>query len=203
VTTKLDYMLTGCANGHPLRIQGTGSVTDKRLRFAVWPVEVPLDFDPAFALVTAVDLLLAVAGGLVKAPRDGLVGRTRVDVLGEGSVAVGTLLVLAAVERHKGRYSCRAQLTEARLAMEVGERLVGAEERVLNVLPLFGGCGLASAVSVSSSRGRELILMTITRVEGGDVVHDRLMLPAFQVGRSRHLARMNLPLQEVGKGEPL
>ena len=82
--------------------------------------------------------------------------------------------------------------------MEFGELLVRAEERVLNVLPLFGGCGMASAASVNSSRGRELILMAITRVDGGDALRDRLMLPAFQVGRSRHLARLNLTLRQAG-----
>src|SRR5204863_3739943 len=86
VATKLDFMLTGCANGHPVRVQGTGSVAGRRLRLAVWPIEVPLDFDPSLALVTGVDPLLAVATKVIKSPGDGLVARTRVDLLAEGCV---------------------------------------------------------------------------------------------------------------------
>jgi hypothetical protein len=195
VTTKLDYMLTGCANGHSVRIQGTGSVTGRRLRFAVWPIEVPLDLDPAVALFAGVDALLAVAAGLVKLPKEPLVARSRADFLGEGGVEVGTIVALATVERRAGRIRCRAQIADARVAMEVGEQLVAVEERAITMAHQPDGVAFLSATMVSTARGREWSVLSSTKVVGGEAADlCAVTMPMFRITRTRDVARIALDL---------
>jgi hypothetical protein len=196
VTTKLDYMLTGCANGHPVRIKGTGLVAGRRLRLAVWPNEVPLDLDPAVAFFAGCDALIAVFAGLVKPlPGEPFVARSRADFLGEGSVEVGTVVSVAAVERRRDRVQCRAQLAEASVAMEVGEKLVTIEERTITVAVQTDGVALMSATTVSTSRGRELTVLVSTRLVGCDADERRCVtLPAITFIRARHLARIAIAI---------
>jgi hypothetical protein len=200
VPTKLDYMLTGCANGHPVRIQGTGSVTGRRLRFAVSSSEVPLDLDPAVALFAGVDALIAAAAGLVKPPKEPVVTRTRADFLGEGGVEVGTLVALAVIERRKDRLQCRAQLAEARVAMEVGELLVAIDDRTITSVVQTDGVALLSATMVSTSRGREWSVLASTKLVGCEAAERKgLALPAIRVTRARHLAHVAVGLVDRPK----
>jgi hypothetical protein len=69
--TNLDCLLRGCANGHPVRFQGRGAFTGRRLRIAVRPTESALDFDHSLVLASCIEPLLAVAAGLVE-PRSSL-----------------------------------------------------------------------------------------------------------------------------------
>jgi len=186
--TNLDYLLRGCSNGHPVRFQGRGALTGRRLRIAVRPTESALDFDHSLALASCTDQLLALASGLVEPPHhDGLVARTRAEVLGEGGVAVGTLVVLATVARRKSGLAICAQLAEASVAMEVGEKVMSVEARTIRVLPTRDATALASAATVSTSRGRELTLLLTTRLNAGSA-RKHLALQAIRIHRVRNQA---------------
>jgi hypothetical protein len=196
VPTKLDYMLSGCANGHPVRIQGTGSVSGKRLRFAIWPIEEPLDFDPALALLACLDPLLLVAAGVIRAPTEGFTARTRIDLVAEGGVDAGTLVVVSTVQRRQGRVQCRAQLAEARVRLEVGERLVEVDERTIVVHPLGAGPALSSATTVRTSRGGERSVLATAKLADAEGVVDHLALPAFTIRRVGGRASVTFELRK-------
>lgn len=89
-------------------------------------------------------------------------------------------MAVATVERRRGRIVCHAQLGEARIAMEVGERLTTIGERTVTVLD--GNVALFSATTVSTSRGREWTALTSTLVVGGEVGEQRVLhLPAVRM----------------------
>ena len=110
-----------------------------------------------------------------------VVARCRTDFLCEGGVEVGTIVALATVERRRGRIVCHAQLAEARVAMEVGERVTTIGERTVTATVLDGGVALFSVTTVSTSRGREWTVLTSTMVVGGEVGEQRVLkLPAVR-----------------------
>jgi len=163
VPTNLAYLLSGCANGHPLSIGGGGTIDGGRLRLEVRAETAPLDFDPVIAALACVDPLLAVAAGVV-AVREGepIVFRCRADFLTEGGAEVGTVAARGAIERDRDGLAFRAQLADARLTHEVGETVVAVPDHEL----VTAGHCLLSERRLDTSRGRETFLMAATRIYG-------------------------------------
>jgi len=187
--TRIDYTLSGCANGHPVRIAGRGTATGKRLQVAFTAAEAPVTFDAGLAHVVGLDVVAAVGAGLVTAPDGPLVARCRADLFGEGGVEVGTIAAVATVERRRGRVAglgCCVQLAEARVAFEPGERVVSIGERAVIAVPQAGGVVLFSAAAISTSRGREWTVLASTLLVGCDGGEQRAAtLPATRVPASR------------------
>jgi hypothetical protein len=165
---KVEFTLTGCANGHPVRIEGKGTVTGKEMRVALKALEAALTFDPQLALFAGLDVVTALAAGLATAPDGAVVARLRSDLVGEGDVDVGTIAALATVEQRRGSYRCTAQLAEARVALEVGERITAVESRTITAAPLAGAVALLSATIASTSRGRELAVLSTAALIGAE-----------------------------------
>lgn len=161
VPTKITYTLSGCPNDVLVEIRGTGTLSRGRLRVAVRPAVVRLTWDPAFALLGGLDPLLALAAGLVGDLNEPLVARSRVDVLGEGLREVGTIVTVSETARERGRLTCSIELVEARLAFEVGERLVVDAKHEIVVVARGGG--LSYEVSFSSTRGGDYLATVTTR----------------------------------------
>ncbi|MBZ0153020.1 MAG: hypothetical protein K8J09_15965 [Planctomycetes bacterium] len=174
--TKIDYELTGCANGHPVRIEGRGIAERGRLQLAFSAAEPVLGFDASLAHLAGIDALVAVVQGLV-APHDtAVVARCRVDLFTEGGAEVGTIVAHAASRRRFGAYRCEVELADARVAVEPGERVIGVGERELRAASVLGSVVVLSSGTVETSRGREWMLLATT------------ILPACEPGRRAVLA---------------
>jgi hypothetical protein len=61
---KVEFTLTGCANGHPVRIAGTGAATRSAMRVAFRAVEAPFTFDASLALLAGLDAVVALVTAL-------------------------------------------------------------------------------------------------------------------------------------------
>ncbi|MFO1077983.1 MAG: hypothetical protein U1E73_09715 [Planctomycetota bacterium] len=171
MTTAIDY----AAHVSGIRILGVGSVTRSSIRLTLRSRDAPLDFHPAWLFGCGVDLLVAVAAGLVGKPVDGPVAaRTRADFLGEGGSELGSLIVLSTLECRRARLNCRVQVSRYRLATEIGERPTALAERTIlaatqpsEVLAL-GGAGM-----VSTSRGRDWCSIVSTWIQGNSTIVNR------------------------------
>jgi len=163
VPTTLRYRLSGCANGHPLSIGGSGTIDGGRLHLAVRAETAPLDFDAAIAALACVDPLLAVAAGVVEVPEGELiVFRCHADFLTEGGAEVGAVVARGVVEMAGDGLDLRAQLADARLAHEVGEMVVAVPK---HEIVICGTCLFADRV-FQTNRGREEFVTTTTRLYG-------------------------------------
>jgi hypothetical protein len=138
------------------------------MRVALRAAEAPFTFDASLALFAGLDVVLALAAGLAVAADDPVVARQRADVVGEGGVDAGTIATVATVERRSGGYRCIAQLTEARVALEVGERVTAIGARTITAVAQEGGIALLSATTVATSRGRELAVLTTAALVGAE-----------------------------------
>jgi hypothetical protein len=165
---KVEFTLTGCANGYPVRIEGMGTATARDVRIALKAREVPFTFDVGLAWFAGLDVVVALAAGLASAADGAVVGRLRADLVGEGGVDVGTVALVATVERVGVGYRCTAQFAEARVALEVGERITAVESRTITAAPLAGAVALLSATTASTSRGRELAVLTTAALIGAE-----------------------------------
>lgn len=172
----IDYELTGCANGHPVRIEGHGIAARGRLQLVFTATEPVLAFDASFAHLAGIDALASVAYGLVAPHDDAVVARCRVDVFTEGGAEVGTIAVHVAARRRRGVYRCEVQLAEARVAVETGERVTRVGERDLRAVTVLGGVAVFSSATVETSRGREWMMLATT------------ILPGCELGRRAVLA---------------
>lgn len=180
--TKVDYTLSGCANGHPVRMEGTGTVGRSAARLRLRAQENCLLFDAGLAQLVAGDALLAIAGRAVAAADNPVVARCRVDLFAEGGAAVGTIAAVATIGRQRGRLQCRAQLVEARVAAEVGERVMAISERTCSPAQIGGDTVLMSAATVSTSRGREwTALCTTLLLEAGVAVSTPMTISALSL----------------------
>ena len=180
--TKIDFTLTGCANGHPVRIEGKGTTTRKLVELRFSAIEAPFTFNAGLAHFAGGDALAALAAGHILAADGPVVARCRADLLGEGGVEVGTMVATVAVERRRGRIVCRAQLAEAHVSTEVDERITAIDARVATLAPQAGGVALFSATTVSTSRGREWTVLTSALLVGGEVGEQRTVhLPAVRM----------------------
>ncbi len=174
--TKIDYTLSGCANGHPVRIDGGGTVTPKQLRIAFKAIEAPLTFDAGFVHFAGIDTLLAVAAGLVT-PHDGpLLARCRADLLGEGGADLGTITAVVTIERRRGRLACRAQLAEAQVALEPGERVTSIGARTITAMSQWNGVATFAGASIATSRGREIATLASAFLVGASAARRRSLL---------------------------
>lgn len=182
--TKVDYTLSGCANGHPVRIVGKGTATPRVGRVRLAAVEASVTFDTGLAHLVGLDVVTAVVAGLAVAPDGPLVARCRADLFGEGGVEVGTIAAVATVARHRGRLACRAQLTDARVALEPGERVVSIDERTITAVLQSSGVALFAVTTVATSRGREFTaLATAFLVEASVGRRRDVTLSAMAVAR--------------------
>src|SRR5262249_32902837 len=153
---KIGYLLSGIANSHPVRIAGGGEAHGSKLRLALRAEETPLDWDQGLVMGACVDALVAAVAGLASAPPgEPLVCRTAADFVAEGGVQAGTVVAIAAVERSAGRLDCQVQLLEARLPMEVGERVTRVHGREVRAYAVGGGVAMIGATSVEASHGKE------------------------------------------------
>jgi hypothetical protein len=173
--TDIDFTLTGCANGHPVRIEARGRLP--AIEFVV--ADGPFTFCRLFAHFAGLDAVAALARGLVVAHDDALVARCRADFLTEGGVDVGSLVAQVAVQRVDGRLRCAAQLATARVAFEVGERVTSIAEREVRAVPCRGGVALFSTAAISTSRGHDWTVIASAHVLGcGPGKRRTLLLPA-------------------------
>lgn len=192
--TKVDYTLSGCVNGHPVRIDGSGTATRKEMRVAFAASEAPFTFDANLALFAGLDAVVALTAGIVAATDHMLVARCRADVVGEGCVEVGTLVAQATVEQRRASYCCIAQLAEARIAFEVGERITAIGERAITVLSQPSGVALLSAASIETSRGREMTVLTTAFLVGAEAGSRRsLMTSPTKLGSGAAVIRFVKP----------
>lgn len=183
--TKVDYTLSGCANGHPVRIEGAGTVGRSAARLRLRAQENCLLFDAGLAYLVAVDAMLAMVGRIIGGADNPIVARCRVDLFAEGGVAVGTIAAVATIGRHRGRLQCRAQLVEARVAAEVGERVMAISERTCSPVQVGGDTVLMSAGTVGTSRGREWTALCSTLLVATETGHGAsITIPPLSVGRS-------------------
>ena len=150
--TKVDFTLSGCANGHPVLIDGQGHVEANAVRFDA--VESLLRFDPQLARLAGFDAVEALLGNLAIAHGVPVSARCRTDLLGEGGTDAGTIVAHATVEHRSDSVRCLAQLTECRIDLEVGERITGIDQRVLRVVACGEGVTLVATATVATSRGR-------------------------------------------------
>lgn len=177
--TRIDYVLTGVANGHPVRITGRGTAARGRLQLVFKAAEPAMAFDASFANVVGLDAVAAAALGLVEAPDSPTFARCRADLLTEGGAEVGTIVAHVAVHRRRGAWLCEVQVIEARIAIEAGERITSVSERELRAAPTLGGVAVHSAATVETSRGREWAVLATTLLPGCEVgQRDVLVLPA-------------------------
>ncbi len=179
--TKVDYTLSGCANGHPVRIVGRGTAGRGRLQLAFTAAEPALAFDASFAHLAGLDALAALALGLAASDETLVVARCRADVLAEGNAEVGTIAVYAAMPRRRGGHRCEAQFAEARLALEPAERLATVGERELRAVSVPGGVAVFSCTRVETSRGREWTVLSTALLFGCEMGLDAVTLPGTQL----------------------
>lgn len=168
--TRIDYVLTGVANGHPVRITGRGTTARGRVQMAFSAAEPALGFDASFANVVGLDAVAAVALGQVVAPDSPTFARCRADLLTEGGAEVGTIVAHMAIHRRRDGYRCEVQLIEARIAVEAGERITEVSERELRALPALGGVAVQSTATIETSRGREWAVLAMTLLPGAEAV---------------------------------
>jgi hypothetical protein len=183
VTTAIDY----AAHVSGIRIPGVGSVTRSGLRLTLRSRDAPLNFDPAWLFGCGVDVLLAVAAGLVAMPSEGpIVARTRSEFLGEGGTEIGSLIVLSTLECRHRRLYCRVQVSRHQLATEIGERPMAFSERtILAASQPSEALTLAGAGTLATSRGREWCSIVSTWIQGSNAVVNRSMnLPACSIEHS-------------------
>lgn len=181
--TRIDYVLSGVANGHPVRIAGRGTTAPGWLDMVFTAAEPALAFDASWAALVGLDALAALTRGLVVAPDLPTFARGRVDLLTEGGAEIGTIVAHVAIHRRRGGYRCEAQFVEARIAVEPGERLTPVGERELHAVPMLGGVGLHSAAAVDTSRGRDWLVFATTFLAGCELGNreklvQKLVLPA-------------------------
>lgn len=183
MTTAIDY----AAHVSGIRVPGVGSVTRSGLRLTLRTRDAPLDFDPALLFVCGVDVLVAIAAGLVAMPADGpVVARTRADFLGEGGTEIGSLVVLSTLECSPRRLNCRVQVSRHQMATEIGERPMAFSERtILAASQPSEAVTLAGAGTLATSRGREWCSIVSTWIQGSNAVVNRSMnLPACSIEHS-------------------
>lgn len=183
VTTAIDYD----AHVSGMRVPGAGSVTRSGIRLSLRSRDAPLDFDPAFLFACGIDLLVAVAAGVVALPADSpIVARTRADFLGEGGTEIGSLIVLSTLECRRGRLKCRVQVSRHQLATEIGERpMAFCERTILAASQPNEALTFAGACSLATSRGREWCAIVSTWIQATNGIVNRSMtLPAASIEHS-------------------
>ena len=171
VVTKVEFTLSGCANGHPVLIDGQGHVEANAVRFD--SVGQLLRFDPALARLAGFDAVEALLGNLVIAHEVPVSARCRTDFLGEGGTDAGTIVAYASIERRNDSVRCVAQLAECRIDLEVGERITGIDQRVLRVVACGEGVTLVSTANIATSRGRSWSAISTTYLTNCDLGKNR------------------------------
>jgi hypothetical protein len=164
------------------------------MRVTLKAAEAPLTFDASLALFAGLDVVLALAAGLATAADGAVVARLRADLVGEGGVDVGTIATVATAERRRSGYRCAAQLAEARVALEVGERITAIGARTITAVLQDAGVVLLSATTVATSRGRELAVLTTAALVGAEA-GPRCSLAAqpASIGRGAAVIRLDAP----------
>jgi hypothetical protein len=164
--TKVNYMLTGCANGHPVRIEGKGTVGTPRLRLAFTVTEAPSTFDANLAHFAGIDAVVALADGLAVPDDAPVVARSRAEFLTEGGIEVGTIAALVTIQSGRGGIRVAAELAEGHMAMEPWERVAGIGVRVLHAVQQDAGVVVLSAGTVSTTRGHQWTVVITTMLLG-------------------------------------
>ncbi|MEZ6036742.1 MAG: hypothetical protein R3F29_04635 [Planctomycetota bacterium] len=164
--TRVEFTLSGCANGHPVLIDGQGHVEANAVRFD--SVGHLLRFDPALARLAGFDAVEASLGDLVAAHEVPVAARCRTDFLGDGGTDAGTIVAHATVERRNDSVRCVAQMSECRIDFEVGERITAIEQRVLRVVACGEGVTLVSTATIATSRGRSWSAISTTYLTNCD-----------------------------------
>jgi hypothetical protein len=156
--------------------------------------EVPFTFDAGFAVFAGLDAVVALAVGLARGPDEPLVARVRTDVLGEGGVEVGTIVAVATVEQRRTGHRCVAQLGEAQVAMEVGERITSIGARAITAVPKWDGVALLAAATIGTTRGRDLSVLTTAYLVGVEAgAHLALVSRPTKVSRAGIAFRFDEP----------
>lgn len=121
--TRIDYVLSGVANGHQVCIAGRGTTAPGRLDMVFTAAEPAQAFDTPWAAIVGLDVLAALTRGLVVAPYLPTFARGRVDLLTERGAEIGTIVAHVAFHRRRGGYRCQAQIIEVWNVVEPGELL--------------------------------------------------------------------------------
>jgi len=190
VPTKLTYALSGCPNGVPIDLRGAGTIGGGRLRITLAPLDEHLTWDPALVLLGGLDPLLAIAAGQVGDLDEPLVARSRADVLGEGGRELGTIVTVSRTTRERGLVGCRAQLTEARLALEVGELLTLEPEQEIAVV--VRGAAAFYEVPLGSTRGDDYLAVVAGRWWSAAEPREKVVRLRAGVARRRGVATLDL-----------
>lgn len=158
--TIVEFTLSGCANGHPVLVDGQGHVEANAVRFDL--LGHVLRFDPELARLAGFDAVEALLGNLAIAHEAPVSARCRTDILGEGGTDAGTIVAHATVERRNDGVRCVAQLAECRIDLEIGEGITGIDKRVLRVVACGEGVTLVSTATIATSRGRSWSAISTT-----------------------------------------
>ena len=187
--TKITFVLTGCPNGVPIDLRGAGTIGEGRLRITLCPLDEHLTWDPALVLLGGLDPLLAFAAGLIDGDEP-LVMRSRADVFGEGGRDVGTIVTVSRTTRERGRVDCRAQLAEARLALEVGELLTLEPDPQIAVI--VRGAAAFYELPLGSTRGGDFLAVVAGRSWSSSEPRDKVVRLRACVARRRGVVTLDL-----------
>lgn len=164
--TNFQLQLSGCANNHPIRVEARGTATPAALRVQFSETEGSLAFDARLPAIAVLDAVVAHVAGMATAADEPVAFRIRADVVGEGGIDAGTFVVLAQLQRGRAGWRCTAQLAEARMALEIGERFTAVGARTVAVA-LQAGCAVATSSAVlGTTRGREMLVVSTAVVVG-------------------------------------
>ena len=120
----LELRITGCANGTPVEILGSGEVDGDRLRMEVRVARSLLTFDPALVVLGLLDMLALAGRWVGDTDSDTPVYvRSRTDLYDENGREAGGWRVIAATSRDASTVRLAGLLLDHQTNQEPGERV--------------------------------------------------------------------------------
>jgi hypothetical protein len=167
----LELRITGCANGTPVEILGSGEVDGDRLRMEVRVARSLLTFDPALVVLGLLDMLALAGRWVGDTDSDTPVYvRSRTDLHDEHSREAGEWRIVAALTHDEGRVRLEGQLLDHRVHQEPGERVRTVGPWTVLAQPLDPeGVLLAGVWQAQTGRGNGYRGVSVSVVDG-DVV---------------------------------
>ena len=147
-------------------------------------------------LLGGLDPLVAIAAGVAELDEP-LVARSRADVLGEGGRELGTIVTVSRATRDRGLVACRAQLAEARLALEVGELLTLETDQ--EIAMVVRGSAIFYELAIGSTRGGDYVAVVAGRSWASAEAKDAVVRVRGGVGRRRGVVTVDLSAGDLGQ----
>ena len=194
MTLPIDYSLTGCVNGAPVLVKGSGRLdaAEGSLHVSVEGIDMPLHWDPALAILDGLPSLIIEA---MRPPGTGddadlpVLGQTRSVLHDDQGREVGSSVCSFHSQREGDRLVHRAQLLVCEARFEILEHItsVDAPPRATAMPGAVDTRILTHTFSFSSSRGNSYSVagMTTWRPSYEVAGLSGLTITAVDIHRSR------------------